>query len=244
MLLDLDIKAQNQKKKGYNQNKQVLKKYNSIKSAKKSEMDARLQTVNPGGQPGVGDRGHTDMEKGQKVKQIYTKCKTGLGSLGSLASKPGTRSPTYDAGKKDDVVNESNDKFQVSKENLSLNMKQAAPLDQMAEQLKLHLDQPHLLSLADPSSAPFAYDPASATSKTVETTLSQPVAKVPAISLPTKQPDPNDYLYPIHNYYPQKPKTSKNKGVTCKTILESLPQKASKKAEEPIAIETPLYRVK
>jgi len=123
----------------------------------------------------------------------------------------------------------------------------------VAEQLQLHLDQPHLLFLANPSSAPLAYDPASATSKTIETTLSRPLAKVPAISLPTKQPDPNDYLYPIHNYYPQKPKVNKNNknksiGVTCKNILDGLPQKASKKAkdiiEEPIAIETPPYRGK
>jgi len=123
-------------------------------------------------------------------------------------------------------------------------MKQATPLDHVAEQLKLHLDQPHLLFLANPSSAPLAYDPASATSKTIETTLSRPLAKVPAISLPTAQPDPNDYLYPIHNYYPPKPKVNKSIGVTCKNILDGLPQKASKKAKEAIAIETPPYRGK
>ena len=61
LLFDLDSKAQNQKKKGRNQNKQVLKKYNSIKSAKKSEMDAKLQAVNSGGQPEVGGRGHDNI---------------------------------------------------------------------------------------------------------------------------------------------------------------------------------------
>jgi hypothetical protein len=114
----------------------------------------------------------------------------------------------------------------------------------VAEQLKLHLDQPHLLFLANPSSAPLAYDPASATSKTIETTPSRPLARVPGISLPAKQPDPNDYLYPIHNYYPQKPKVNKSRGVTCQNILDGLPQKADKKAKETITIETPPYRGK
>lgn len=68
LLFDFDSKAQIQKKKGRNENKQVLKKYNSIKSEKKSEMDATLQAVNPGGYPGIGDRGHDNIQKGQKVK--------------------------------------------------------------------------------------------------------------------------------------------------------------------------------
>jgi len=115
----------------------------------------------------------------------------------------------------------------------------------VAEQLQLHLDQPHLLFLANPSAAPLAYDPASATSKTIVTTPSHPLARVPAINLPTKQPDPNDYLYPIHNYYPQKqPKANKSRGFTCKNILDGLPPQVKKAKETTITVETPPYRGK
>ena len=80
------------------------------------------------------------------------------------------------AGNKDDTVNESNDKFQVSKENLSLNFKKVAPIETVTEHLQLELDQPHLVFMHENAgSAP--YEPASTTSKTVETTLSRPVAR-------------------------------------------------------------------
>lgn len=189
-----------------------------------------MQQTGAGGHPEIGAQVEDKRQEAEeqkmleKMEQIYTKCQTGLGSLGTLASKaPGASSP----GNKDDIVNESNDKFQVSKENLSLNLKQT-PFEHVAEHLQHQLDQPHLLFHGGPGSAPLGYGPPSTTSKTIETSLSRPAGantvQSTLASLPDQLPDSRNYWYPIHNFYPQKPKTEKSTTITCQKILSRLPQ--------------------